>query len=566
MRKKRRQNAKGDKLSGRVRLFSILIATSILTGCNDDAVTKEYVQGVLQETGYGEVEGLWDDDAGTLRWLGVRFAKPPVGDLRWKAPEEPEAWSEKQEAKIAPPECIQEGSESGSEDCLLLNVYRPDSDEIDLPVYVWIHGGSNSAGSAPDLQFFAKEANVVAVSIQYRLGPLGFFKHEALATGDPLGDSGNFALLDQIMALQWVKDNIEYFGGNPTNVTAAGESAGAHDILSLMMSSHAEGLFQKVIYQSGGMGIVDLAQAKEQSAGYVTNLGLTSAGETLAGELRDLDSEDIIEAEPAGASFSAIVDGNLLPGSYYCLLESGDYRKVPILMGGNRNEASLWLVLGGGPNGKWTSLWGIPYADQTLDELLTPAEQDDYAFTSDLAGRTWQARRVHSLARSMSQFQDDVYVYDFRWGGTVGSDIEFVFGAAHANEIPFFNYEGDRDIWARNKSITDDNEAARLALAQAMRTYYARFLHTGDPNGGTQTDGTALPEWETWSNTIGDDKALNLDASSVPYSADLNISMTTREYLLAESNQEVDDVADAEFRSWLSRYQYPDPLCTNTSH
>ena len=125
--------------------------------------------------------------------------------------------------------------------------------------------------------------------------------------------------------------------------------------------------------------------------------------------------------------------------------------------------------------------------------------------------------------------------------------------------------KGDRDIWARNKSITDDNEAARVALAQAMRTYYARFLHTGDPNGGTQTDGTALPEWETWSNTVGDVKALNLDASSVPYSADLNIFMTTREDLLAESNQEVDDVADAEFRSWLTRYQYPDPLCTNTS-
>jgi para-nitrobenzyl esterase len=556
---------KSNKMTQLLPIVTVLLAITACGNNPDGPLTQPYVQGVTQGTIYGLVEGVEQD--GVLSWLGIRFAKAPEGDLRWKSPQEPEAWSDVKETKSAASRCIQGANGSGEEDCLFLNIYRPDSEATYLPVYVWIHGGSNSAGGAPNLSFFAKEANVVAVSIQYRLGPLGFFKHDALATGDSLDDSGNYGLLDQLMALEWVQDNIAYFGGDPTNVTAAGESAGAHDILSMMMSSYAEGLFHKVIYQSGGMGILELPRAKEQSATYVANLGLTSAGETLSDELRALDPEAILAALPEGASFSVIVDGNLIPGSYYCLLKSGNYNHVQILMGGNRNESSLWLVLGGGPEGKWTQFRGNGRGDppRTVDNVLSAEEQDEYAFANDLAGRSWQARRVHTIARSIGQFQDDVYVYDFRWGGTVGTDVEFVFGAAHANEITYFNYEGNSDVWAGNLSITDDNKAAREALAQAMRTYYARFLHTGDPNGGTRTDGTALPSWEPWSNTIGDVKALNLDASSVPGSADLDIFMTTREYLLAELNQEIDDVADPTFRSWLSRYQYPDPLCTNTS-
>ena len=175
------------------------------------------------------------------------------------------------ETKQDPPHCIQGTSGKGEEDCLALNIYRPNSEATNLPVYVWIHGGANKTGKAPDLNYFAKEANLVVVSIQYRLGTLGFFNHDALKTGDPLEDSGNFGLLDQMMALKWVKNNIRLFGGNPNNVTIAGESAGAHDILALLTIEKAHDLYHKAVYQSGGMEYIGSATRKRCQPGMSKN-------------------------------------------------------------------------------------------------------------------------------------------------------------------------------------------------------------------------------------------------------------------------------------------------------
>jgi len=228
-----------------------LICLIGLGGCsdNDDPVAGDTGStgstgstgdsGLLKRTTtYGIVEGSGSEDS--WAWLGIPFAAPPVGDLRWKAPQVPDSWEGVRDATSPAPDCFQG---SGEEDCLYLDIYRPNSEATDLPVYAWIHGGGNSDGSAPPLGLFANYANVVVVSIRYRLGPLGFFKHDALSTGDILDDSGNFGLLDQMMALDWIKNNIQAFGGDPENVTAAGESAGAHDVLAMMISPYAEGLF-----------------------------------------------------------------------------------------------------------------------------------------------------------------------------------------------------------------------------------------------------------------------------------------------------------------------------------
>ena len=284
-------------LPGRLTWSIIFAATSlIIAGCSVNLAEKSYVQGSTQYTQYGQVGGTTDKATGNLVWKGIRFARAPVGDLRWKAPREPDSWRDVKEAKDTAPNCIQGSGGNGEEDCLFLDIYRPDSADAKLPVYVWIHGGANSAGSAPDLNFFAKNANIVAVSIRYRLGPLGFFKHDALNTGDPLDDSGNYGLLDQMMALKWVKTNIRLFGGDPNNVTAAGESAGAHNILAMLMSKYANGLFHKAIYQSGGMEVFQLPKAKAQSDGYVKKLQLTSTGQNLAKELRALEAKAIFKA------------------------------------------------------------------------------------------------------------------------------------------------------------------------------------------------------------------------------------------------------------------------------
>jgi len=528
--------------------FLLIAAAFIITGCASLSPETQYVRGLTQNTSYGQLKGSVDQPTGGLVWRGIKYARAPEGELRWRAPQAVEPWSGVKEATAHGPICAQRNPQNqveGAEDCLTLDIYRPDSNQTGLPVYVWIHGGSNETGKAAgnNLSFFVKETNCVAVVIQYRLGPLGFFKHEALKTGDPLEDSGNFGLLDQIMAIKWVKENIARFGGNPKNVAIAGESAGAHDILALMACKQAAGLFHKVIYQSGGMQYRDAASAGTVAAGYVQNLNLSAQGAELAKALRASKTEVLLEAKPAKAAYDVIIDGQLIPASPYCLILSGDYNKVPILMGGNRNEYSLWLLLGGGPDGKWKKLWSIlpkkKSRGKPLSELLTPDEVATYRTTNDVTGRVWQAKQVHRVARALRERQKDVFVYDFRWGGTKGSDVDTVFGAAHANEIAYFNFSGMFDIWAKNLSITEENKAAREALAKAMMTYTSQFIHTGNPNGTAK-----LPQWESWSNEKGQAKAINFDASSKPNDPTFIISMGHTEYALTDLYREINGLKD----------------------
>jgi para-nitrobenzyl esterase len=551
--------------------ISWIIAAILIIGGASASLGQQYTQGLTQNTQYGQIKGIKDQQTGGLVWRGIKFAKAPAGELRWKAPLEPESWTGVKESVNHGPVCAQrnaQGNVEGEEDCLTLDIYRPDSAQSGLPVYVWIHGGANETGKAAgnNLSYFAKETNVVAAVIQYRLGPLGFFKHDALKTGDPLGDSGNFGLLDQIMAMKWVKNNIGHFGGNPKNVTIAGESAGAHDILALMAAKQAAGLFQKAIYQSGGMNYRESTLAKEVAEGYVQNLKLSAQGGELAKTLRAIKAEAILKAKPKNAAYDVTIDGHLLPASPFCLLKSGNYNKVPILMGGNRNEYSLWLLLTGGPDGKWKNLWRIlPNNRQTpLSEILTPEEVETFMRTNSMTGRLWQAKQVHWVARALRNHQKEVFVYDFRWGGTRGSDVEKVFGAAHANEIAFFNFNASFDIWGQNASITKENQKAREALAQAMMTYTGQFLHTGNPNGEAK-----LPKWEKWSNEKGKVKAIHFDASSKPDDPIFIINMENKEYVLSDLYREIDQMTDPVAQS-LSRaraldWRNTEPVCNDAS-
>ena len=205
------------------------------------------------------IEGF-EDVSNTWSWQGIPYARPPVGKLRWKAPKTPKAWKGILETKSFSEKCSQfdlNGNFNGSEDCLYLNVWRPATQEKDLPVYVWIYGGGNSVGSYSDSNIYgdrlAANANMVVVTISYRLGPMGWFIHECLEDDDPANSSGNYGTLDIIDSLKWVKKNIKEFGGNPGNVTIAGESAGGTNVLSLLISPIAKGLFHKAISQSGSL-------------------------------------------------------------------------------------------------------------------------------------------------------------------------------------------------------------------------------------------------------------------------------------------------------------------------
>jgi len=260
-------------------------------------------------TTYGDVKGF-ADNADTWVWKAIPFATPPVGELRWQAPHDPEPWSGIREETEFCNWCPQFSSEfdpsnntmhlAGNEDCLYLNIWRPQSEEIHLPVYLWIHGGGNSVGSASiyDGSILASTSNLIVITIQYRLGPFGWFTHPALRQGESaLDDSGNYGTLDIIKALEWVRDNINAFGGDPNNVTIAGESAGAINVLSLIISPAASSLFHKAIAQSGLLSPVPLS-AGDSYANTVIEALLANDGtpEDQAQSVRESMTDAEIEA------------------------------------------------------------------------------------------------------------------------------------------------------------------------------------------------------------------------------------------------------------------------------
>lgn len=317
----------------------------------------------LVVTERGPVRGV--DEGDTWSWKGIPYAAPPVGQLRWRPPEPPACWSGVLDADAFGPKCLQRGENGevvGAEDCLTLNVWAPkgDAPEGGWPVMVFVHGGGNVQGSssetvpggAPlyDGRFLAQREGVVVVTLNYRLGALGFLAHEALSAESSDGGSGNYGLMDQIAALEWVRDNVAGFGGDPTRVMLFGESASGVDALALLASPLAEGLFRAVLVQSGGARGLPLDEAEAEGAERVAETSCGDAEDVLAC-LRDLDGSTIVETMPgvvgigelelgAGSRvFGPVVDGRVLEQPPLQAVEAGAHHAVPFVVGTNLDEA-----------------------------------------------------------------------------------------------------------------------------------------------------------------------------------------------------------------------------------
>ncbi|MCP4630055.1 MAG: carboxylesterase family protein, partial [bacterium] len=268
----------------------------------------------MEKTKDGKIQG-YETEMGAPAWKSVPYAKPPMGDLRWKAPEKPAKWHGVRDGSVPCEPCtqlitgsdwIRIGTAEGREDCLYLNIYRPVHKKKNLPVYVYIHGGSNNFGRAEhyDGSILALKGDLVVVVIQYRLGPLGWLTHPALRHGDPKDDSGNFGTLDTIQALEWITKNIKAFGGDPKTVTITGESAGAHNVMNLVISPLAKKLFHRAMSQSGGMTTDTVGEGEAQAEGTIAALlaadGLTEVpGGDVEAYLRGKTSQEIFEAHYA---------------------------------------------------------------------------------------------------------------------------------------------------------------------------------------------------------------------------------------------------------------------------
>lgn len=495
--------------------------TLSLQGCFDDDDDKDEVVEVqpwspseLAETTFGPVRGSLTEDEGMLVWKGIPYAAPPIGSLRFTPPVVPEQWSEALTTTEFGQSCLQPASTFGAaesgEDCLYLNVYSPaeaaaDSDEGTYPVMVWIHGGAFETGSGNSyLPPRLIERDVVVVTINYRLGIMGFLAHPALTA--EAGASGDYGLMDQQAALQWVQDNIKNFGGNAKNVTIFGESAGGHSVLSHIASPKSTGLFHKAIIQSGSYspGQRTLEAAENQGEAFAS-AGLNCADVEC---LRATDAATIQSAQAAAdLSFLPNLRDDLLPISIATALETGQYNKVPVIQGTNRDEYRLFVAIteltafGQGQPSPYdpdtrdvyeSALAGLvgPDAASGTADLYPLAEQGDDPDERVEIGLGAVGTDIVFACNGLDQvaaFSNNVntYAYEFRdrdAPSIIGQDntAPFDLGAAHAFEIQYV-FNSDAGLQARGM---DENQ---IALANAMADYWAQFARTGNPNSESGT-------------------------------------------------------------------------------
>lgn len=492
---------------------------------------------------HGEVMGFLDN--GSFAWLGIPYAEPPVGALRWRAPQPAKPWKIVRSAVEFGDQCPQldfSGEVQGNEDCLYLNVWAPMEPESPKPVMVFIHGGGNHIGSAETPLYrgarYAREQDVVIVSLNYRLGPLGWLRHAALRENANAEDaSGNFATLDLIAALTWVQTNIHNFGGDKNNVTIFGESAGGFNVLSLMVSPLAEDLYHKAIVQSGGMTLItpdeaenyrdDTAAGSKLSAKELANKLLVQqelvedrntakamqdgmSTNALAEFLRSRTPEQLLlaqdlEIEEAAADSDAqepkpfvlsdasgsrtpyiFGDGHVLPANAQLdtlLADPQTYHATPVILGSNRDEARLFMAFSPGYTSR---LFNFPYRITDLER---------YERDSQYGSWLWKVDGVDTLAETLSANSgQQVFAYRFDWDelrSLLTLNTSKLMGAAHAMELPFVF--GNFTLVDKTLLFKDRN--ARHKLSQSIMSYWAEFAYSGNPGRGRSGD---LTQWSAW--------------------------------------------------------------------
>jgi para-nitrobenzyl esterase len=501
-----------------------LVTTLLLLGCRTPGLfTIEHPSNdTLRQTTQGPVIG-GDGRYGSHAWLGVPFAAPPVGALRWRAPQPPTPWSGTREATSFGAACPQQGSAlsnsagqaiAGDEDCLTLSLWAPPVKPAEvatskLPVMVWIHGGGNSIGTVSfyDGGRLATEQHALVIGVQYRLGPLGWFRQAALRDGaDELDASGNFGTLDLVRALQWVRDNARAFGGDPDNVTIFGESAGGLNTYTLLLSPLAKGLFHHAIVESGGLWSEDPAAAeapladgghKNSSTEVIVRL-LVNAGKApdeaharqvlssmphaeLASWLRSLSASAILAGYGNGRALGMLdaplvfSEGTVLPkGDWLESLSKPDgWNRVPVIIGTNRDEMRLFLFLD--PKRTHKSLGLFPRLN----------DEANFTATADAMSRFWKLNGVDKpLAAMASSGATELYAYRWDWHDEptrAGSDLSVILGAGHGLEVPFVF--GHFQMGPLNTIFTAENEAQREAVSSAMRSAWGSFATSGAPGG-----------------------------------------------------------------------------------
>jgi para-nitrobenzyl esterase len=484
----------------------ILALCSCLAACGTDdkpdPTRVKLADGELQ----GSTKGT------TLQFLGIPYAKPPVGDLRWKAPQKPDPWNTTRDATKFGKRCAQlmdatlQNAASNDEDCLYLNVWTPvPAPKAPLPVMIWIHGGGNVNGSASepvpfvntgvfyDGEFLAGNHGVVVVSLNYRLGIFGFFGHPDLWTE---GSSGNQGLLDQQMAFHWVHDNIAKFGGDPGNVTIFGESAGSFDVCMHMAAPSNAGLFHRAISESGGCTTVQRtrAQAEAAATSFATDAGCTGAGALACLRGKSADSLMASPDVAAGTGFGMDVDSQFLPDQPRTLYDMGKIAKVPYLLGSNTDEGTLFLpAIKPASDADYmaalTARFGA--SASAVASVYMPANfpangalNPQTAALARVIGDSALVCPTFDTAVRTAHAGAPVFMYNFDVPVPAVVPTAAGLGATHGSELT--------SVFGTSPTFATDPGAR--SVSDLIQRYWTNFARTGDPNGGSDLKWLAFSE------------------------------------------------------------------------
>lgn len=455
-------------------------------------------------TQYGTIQG--NLNGSVHEFLGIPYAKPPVGPLRWKAPQGVSAWTGILLTNTFAPECPQKKFDqggatytiSGNEDCLYLNIWTPQTGPGSRPVLVFIHGGGNQQGSANEVNggtqmFFGKNmaqrGDAVVVTIQYRLGPLGFLVHPGLEAENAQNISGNYAVLDQILALTWIKNNIAKFGGDSTKVMIFGESAGGINVGNLMNTPLASGLFQRACIQSAVPVIGDYTTAKNKGITFVSNYTSTGTDVQKIAYLRSKPSDSLVKYEvpplsggTVGMNWQAVVDNSVfynVPGQNF---QNGTFNKVPFMIGSNSEEMSLSVPQTVLPF-MLTALINstVPSSLQAQANLLYPAGSTTAQARASYIGILTDAQFTSTTRRtaqcvSVNQ-NEPVWRYFFTHKHTVPQIAGL--GSYHGMELFYVFNTWENALLGTGPLFKPQDDSVQTTMLK----YWVNFAATGNPNG-----------------------------------------------------------------------------------
>ena len=497
------------KTSARFLALAILIPTF--------EFQSTYSQNPTAKTKSGLVTGYLNQDKSVAIYKGVPYAAPPIGDLRWKEPQPLKPWKETRACTkfsaspyqntpapfmmwsaefIAPPEPL-------SEDCLYLNVWSSANTKENLPVLVYIYGGGFVSGSSAcavyDGEALARQG-IVYVSINYRVGVFGFLSHPGLTKESPYHASGNYALLDQIAALKWVKENIASFGGDPNQVTIAGQSAGSFSVQALVASPLAKGLFHGAIAQSGASFSrfsKSLSEAEKTGEALSQKIGKSDIE-----SLRKLSSDSLLKLANAFSfgTFGVVIDGYVIPNHFKEIFQNKKHNDVPLMAGWVMGDAAL-MRAGQQSKEKFVEWVTTTYGNKKEEFLkIFPANTDEEVRKSqDKFGlMQFAAYPDHQWAGYNSS---NCYLYQFSYVPTDKPGFPN-YGALHTADVPFALHT--LKLWDRPWTETDYN------VENTMTSYWVNFVKTGNPNGAE------LPEWKPYDSTSGNIMELNRSAELKP--------------------------------------------------